>query len=79
MVRDVPLARALHTSCEVGHEIPVELYTAVAGVLAFVMALKARGSPAGANTVPPRPATRPPQPATPPHPPAPPNTQGVLP
>jgi flagellar biosynthetic protein FlhB len=79
MVRDVPLARALHTSCEVGHEIPVELYTAVAGVLAFVMALKARGSAAGVHTVPPRPATRPHQPATPPHPPAPPNTQGVLP
>jgi flagellar biosynthetic protein FlhB len=56
MVRDVPLARALHTACEVGQEIPVEFYTAVAGVLAFVMALKARGSAAGVHTVPPGPA-----------------------
>jgi flagellar biosynthesis protein FlhB len=44
MVRDIPLARALHTACGVGEEIPVELYTAVAKVLAFVMQMKARGS-----------------------------------
>ena len=52
MVRDVPLARALHAGCEIGQEIPVELYTAVAGVLAFVMALRARGAAAGVHTVP---------------------------
>ncbi|GAA5025520.1 flagellar biosynthesis protein FlhB [Terrabacter aeriphilus] len=57
MVRDVPLARALHAGCEIGQEIPVELYTAVAGVLAFVMALKARGSAAGVHTVPRQPPT----------------------
>ncbi len=51
MVRDVPLARALHSSCEIGHEIPAELYSAVAGVLAFVMQLKARGSASGVHTV----------------------------
>ncbi|WP_020143855.1 flagellar biosynthesis protein FlhB [Terracoccus sp. 273MFTsu3.1] len=56
MVRDVPLARALHAGCEIGQEIPVELYTAVAGVLAFVMALRARGAAAGVHTVPRRPA-----------------------
>ena len=47
MVEDVPLARALHASCEVGVEIPAEFYGAVAKVLAFVMSLKARGSAAG--------------------------------
>jgi flagellar biosynthetic protein FlhB len=47
MVQDVPLARALHASCEVGVEISAEFYGAVAKVLAFVMSLKARGSAAG--------------------------------
>jgi flagellar biosynthetic protein FlhB len=47
MVQDVPLARALHTACELGQEIPVELYRAVAGVLAFVMSLKSRGAARG--------------------------------
>lgn len=37
MVRDVPLARALHRSTEVGQTIPAELFAAVASVLAFVM------------------------------------------
>lgn len=27
IVRDVPLTRALHAACELGHEIPVDLYT----------------------------------------------------
>jgi flagellar biosynthetic protein FlhB len=43
MVRDIPLARALHAACELGQEIPAELYTAVAKVLAFVMQLTSRG------------------------------------
>ena len=42
--RDVPLARALYAACEVGQEIPAELFAAVAQVLAFVMALRTRGS-----------------------------------
>ena len=37
-------------ACELGDEIPVDLYNAVARVLAFVMALKARGSGATAST-----------------------------
>ena len=41
MVQDIPLARALHAACEIGQEIPLELYNAVARVLAFVMQLKA--------------------------------------
>jgi len=51
LVRDIPLTRALHKACELGDEIPVELYTAVARVLAFVMALKARGAAQGVHTM----------------------------
>ena len=51
VVRDIPLARALHSSCELGAEIPVELYNQVAAVLAFVMALKKRGSAAGTHQI----------------------------
>ncbi|SEO78489.1 EscU/YscU/HrcU family type III secretion system export apparatus switch protein [Trujillonella endophytica] len=43
MVQDIPLARALHASCEVGQEVPPQLFTAVARVLAFVMQLGTRG------------------------------------
>ena len=57
MIRDVPLARALHAACEVGREIPEELYTAVAQVLAFVERLKKRGAARGSHTMPPE-ATR---------------------
>jgi flagellar biosynthetic protein FlhB len=47
MVEDVPLARAIYTSCEIGQEVPAELFQAVARVLALVMSLKRRGSAAG--------------------------------
>ncbi|MFP5358987.1 MAG: flagellar biosynthesis protein FlhB [Actinomycetes bacterium] len=47
MVEDIPLARALHAACELGDEIPMHLYAAVARVLAFVMALRRRGAAAG--------------------------------
>ena len=43
LVQDIPLARALHASCEIGQEVPAQLFTAVARVLAFVMHLSARG------------------------------------
>ncbi|HUR27030.1 MAG TPA: EscU/YscU/HrcU family type III secretion system export apparatus switch protein, partial [Planctomycetota bacterium] len=36
LYEDVPLARALHARCEIGDEIPAELFTAVAEVLAYV-------------------------------------------
>jgi flagellar biosynthetic protein FlhB len=52
LVRDVPLARALHAACDIGDEIPAELYAAVAQVLAFLFALKARGVAAGTHVVP---------------------------
>ena len=51
MVRDIPLARAIHGACELGQEIPPDLYNAVARVLAFVMALKSRGSASGLHTM----------------------------
>jgi flagellar biosynthetic protein FlhB len=49
MVQDVPLARALERSVEVGREIPAEFYGTVAKVLAFVMSLKSKGSAAGVH------------------------------
>ena len=47
MVEDIPLARALHSACELGQEVPAQLYTAVAQVLAFVMRLRSRGAAGG--------------------------------
>lgn len=52
MVQDVPLARSLYKACEIGQEIPAELYGAVARVLAFVMTLKAKGAAAGLHRSP---------------------------
>ncbi|WP_035833177.1 EscU/YscU/HrcU family type III secretion system export apparatus switch protein [Jonesia quinghaiensis] len=48
LVRDIPLARALNSHCEIGHPVPGALFTAVAQVLAFVMLLKQRGAAMGA-------------------------------
>ena len=52
MVEDIPLARALHGVCELGQEIPADLYVAVARILAFVMALRRRGAAAGMHRPP---------------------------
>ncbi|MDO9379148.1 MAG: EscU/YscU/HrcU family type III secretion system export apparatus switch protein [Nocardioidaceae bacterium] len=52
LVEDVPLARALHAACEVGHEIPPELYAAVAQVLAFVVNRRTRGASGGRHRSP---------------------------
>src|SRR3712207_2644261 len=35
LVQDIPLARALHASCEIGQEVPPQLFTAVARGLGF--------------------------------------------
>ncbi|GAB7189422.1 flagellar biosynthesis protein FlhB [Kineococcus sp. NUM-3379] len=43
LIRDVPLARRMYKDIKIGQEIPVELYEAVAKVLAFVMNLRTRG------------------------------------
>ncbi|SES39562.1 EscU/YscU/HrcU family type III secretion system export apparatus switch protein [Actinokineospora terrae] len=52
IVRDIPLARALYSACEVGQEIPVDLFGPVAHVLAFLHRLRSRGSAAGTHTMP---------------------------
>jgi flagellar biosynthetic protein FlhB len=52
LVQDIPLARALHRSCELGDAIPPELYAAVARVLAFVFSLRARGAAGGTHALP---------------------------
>jgi flagellar biosynthetic protein FlhB len=39
IVRDVPLARTLHSACKIGQSIPADLYEAVARLLAFVFTL----------------------------------------
>jgi flagellar biosynthetic protein FlhB len=51
MVEDIPLARTLYASVEVGREIPADLFEGVARVLAFIMTLKARGSVTGTHKV----------------------------
>ncbi len=51
-VHDVPLARALYRSCEVGQEIPRELFAAVASVLAFVISRRNRGESGGSHQTP---------------------------
>lgn len=52
LVRDVPLARALHSSTKVGQEIPPELFAAVAQVLAFVISRRTRGQYGGEHRTP---------------------------
>ncbi|QIG42451.1 EscU/YscU/HrcU family type III secretion system export apparatus switch protein [Nocardioides anomalus] len=52
LVRDVPLARALYASTEVGHEIPAELFAAVAQVLAFVINRRNLGQRGGEHRSP---------------------------
>ena len=42
IVRDVPLARTLHSVCRLDREIPADLYEAVARLLAFVFSLRHR-------------------------------------
>jgi flagellar biosynthetic protein FlhB len=51
MVSDIPLARTLYKTCEIGQEIPPDLYRAVATVLAFVITLKRKGSAVGVHTM----------------------------
>jgi flagellar biosynthetic protein FlhB len=53
MMENKPLAQALYKTCEIGQEIPGDLYAAVAEVLAFVFRLRmrpgARPVPVGAS------------------------------
>jgi flagellar biosynthetic protein FlhB len=43
VVEEPPLARTLYSACEIGDEIPADLYEAVARVLAFLFNLRTRG------------------------------------
>lgn len=52
LVADVALARALYSSCKVGQEIPAELYSAVAQVLAFVISRRSHGISGGQHRSP---------------------------
>lgn len=52
LVEDVALARALYSSCKVGQEIPAELYSAVAQVLAFVISRRNHGTSGGQHRSP---------------------------
>ena len=52
LVHDVPLARALYGSCKVGQEIPLELFAAVAQVLAFVIGRRTQGQRGGSMQTP---------------------------
>lgn len=51
-VQEVALVRTLYSTCDIGTEIPEELYTAVAQVLAFVMMIKRRGTRGGVHKMP---------------------------
>ncbi|HEY9563290.1 MAG TPA: EscU/YscU/HrcU family type III secretion system export apparatus switch protein [Nocardioides sp.] len=52
LVRDIALARALHSSTKVGQEIPPELFAAVAQILAFVISRRGRGHVGGTHRSP---------------------------
>jgi flagellar biosynthetic protein FlhB len=52
LVRDVPLARALYSSTQVGQAIPSELFAAVAAVLAFVISRRNLGQHGGQHRSP---------------------------
>jgi flagellar biosynthetic protein FlhB len=47
LVHDVPLARALYSGCQIGQQIPTELFAAVAQVLAFVISRRTTGTRGG--------------------------------
>ncbi len=49
MVQDIALASTLYQVCDIGQEIPADMYQGVATVLAFVLRLKRRGSAAGTH------------------------------
>lgn len=52
LVQDVPLARAIYRHCQVGQEIPRELWAAVAQVLAFVLSRRRAGQHGGEHRTP---------------------------
>jgi len=53
MLEAPPLARALHAHADLGDEIPEQLYSAVAEVLAYVFQLRTYGKQGGVKPKPP--------------------------
>ncbi len=49
IVENPPVARALFAACELGDEVPIEHYKAVAEVISYVMQLKQRWQPTAAE------------------------------
>ena len=43
IVENKPVAQALYAACDLGAEVPLELYQAVAEILAYVYKLKRKG------------------------------------
>jgi flagellar biosynthesis protein FlhB len=52
VVHEPVLCRALYGACEIGHLVPIELYEAVAHLLAFVFGLRAKGRAQGYHELP---------------------------
>ncbi|WP_370288744.1 flagellar biosynthesis protein FlhB [Nocardioides sp.] len=52
LVQDIPLARSLYRHCQVGQEIPRELWASVAQVLAFVLSRRRAGQYGGEHRTP---------------------------
>jgi flagellar biosynthesis protein FlhB len=52
IVHEPVLTRALYRACDLGALIPVELYEAVAHLLAFVFSLRAKGASGGYHEMP---------------------------
>ncbi|MCA9849654.1 MAG: EscU/YscU/HrcU family type III secretion system export apparatus switch protein, partial [Dehalococcoidia bacterium] len=44
VIQNAPLCRAIYKATRIGQEIPVDLYEAVAEILAFVYRLRSRGA-----------------------------------
>ncbi len=57
VVEDPPLARALYAACELEHEVPTELYEAVARLLTFIYGLRASGRTVRIDGAPHRPSS----------------------
>jgi flagellar biosynthetic protein FlhB len=54
LVEAPPLARSLHAGCELGDEIPAQLYAVVAQLLTYVYQLKAARRLGASEPTPPR-------------------------
>jgi len=56
IVREPVLTRTIYWACDLGQVIPVDLYEAVAQLLAFVFGLRPRAGPTATTNYPKRPS-----------------------